>query len=369
MAELMMAHDASFATYIAQLGRDPLHCARKASQQEQRIVGYVGADIPVELIFAANALPLRLRAVPNRATPHADTYLESSFHPEVRAIAEQWLRGDLHFVDAVVFPRSDDSAQRLYYYLCELQRAKRCGGPTPLLFDVSTIARATSREYTLDSLRRLADVLRTDTAALKVAIERTNQRVQLLGELNTLRTQERPPLGSESYAVRHAAELDWTINFDSALGSWLSTASRQRDRKRIVLAGSAPPDICIHIAVESVGGIIVREVTESQDFAQLSTIDPFATIAQRHHMRLTPAQEMLRSANYLVDQAHSAHADGVILWAIDEDEALPWEVARQTAALKSAEIPVLTLTRQRWHADTDTLDCIAEFARTLERRR
>ena len=40
----------------------------------------------------------------------------------MRSIAEQWLTGELDFLDAVVFPRSDDSAQRLYYYLCELQR-------------------------------------------------------------------------------------------------------------------------------------------------------------------------------------------------------------------------------------------------------
>ena len=38
----------------------------------------------------------------------------------------QWLQGDLDHLEAVVFARGDDSGQRLYYYLCELQRRGLC---------------------------------------------------------------------------------------------------------------------------------------------------------------------------------------------------------------------------------------------------
>src|SRR5262245_35237078 len=132
-----MTADTAFASHIDRLLRDPLLCVRDKSASV-RVVGYVG-DVPVELILAAKALPIRLRGLAGASTPLADRYLESAFSPEVRAIAELWLSGQLDDIQSVVFPRSNDSAQRLYYYLCELQRTGRCAGPRPLLFDVATL--------------------------------------------------------------------------------------------------------------------------------------------------------------------------------------------------------------------------------------
>ena len=106
---------------IHELLADPLAAARTAARGGSRVIGYVGNDIPVALILAADALPVRLRGLAG-PTPRADRFLESSFTPDTRSIAEQWLAGDLDFLDAVVFARSDDAGQRLYYYVCELQR-------------------------------------------------------------------------------------------------------------------------------------------------------------------------------------------------------------------------------------------------------
>jgi hypothetical protein len=45
--------------------------------------------------------------------------------------------------------------QRLYYYLCELQR-RGCARAEPLLYDVANLARPSSFEHTLESTRLLA---------------------------------------------------------------------------------------------------------------------------------------------------------------------------------------------------------------------
>jgi hypothetical protein len=89
------------------------------------------------------------------ATRHtaADRFVESSFTPELRLIVEKWLDGSLDHLDAVIFSRGDDSGQRVYYYLCELQRRGLCRGPRALLFDVATLARTASIEHTLDSVQ------------------------------------------------------------------------------------------------------------------------------------------------------------------------------------------------------------------------
>jgi len=82
MSELEMMVDAVLL--------DPMATARARARQGQRVIGYVGAEIPVEVILAAGAFPLRL---PGRvqATDQADRYLESRFTPDLRSIAEQYL--------------------------------------------------------------------------------------------------------------------------------------------------------------------------------------------------------------------------------------------------------------------------------------
>ena len=44
-------------------------------------------------------------------------------------------------------------------------------------------------------------------------------------------------------------------------------------------------------------------------------------------------------------------ADAVVFWLIEENEALPWEIARQVRDLRERRIPTLLLTRQPWEVD------------------
>jgi hypothetical protein len=76
---------------------------------------------------------------------------------------------------------------------------------------------------------------------------------------------------------------------------------------------------------------------------------------------------MLRSSTWILDQARATRAQGVVFWLIEEDEALPWELAAQTRALRAAKLPVLALTRQKWRADA-ALESVTHFVSTLERR-
>ena len=356
----------SFEAVVAALLADPLSVAREAAGAGRCVVGYVSAEGPVELILAANALPVRLRGQRQSATPRADEFLESAFVPEMRAVAEQWLTGALDCLDAVVFPRSHDSAQRLYYYLCELQRRGLCAGPRPLLFDVASIARQSSLEHTLASARLLATSLGSDESRLAQAMQRTARREASLQRLDALRLQSPPLAGSAAHRALRAAELDWNDSFDAALSGWLEHAPRVAARSRLLLAGSAPPDDRLHRAVEAAGGAIVREFVETER-ARAAGGDLMRAFAHRHHAARTPAQRMLDSADWLAEQARAARADGVVLWLIEEDEALPWEAVGQARALADAGIPVLALTRQCWLADAAALHALGDFVAGLER--
>ena len=202
---------------IRSLLDDPLRAARDAAASGQLVIGYMTRDVPVELIFASQACPVRLRGLIEAETSAADCYLETAFTPEARSVCEQWLCGDLDFIDAVIFPRSHDAAQRLYYYLCELQRCGHAHGPTPLMFDVSTIARSTSFDHTLAATKQLARVLQIEAAAIHTSVARYQKRRTILDQLSAARIASPSLRGSDAFSILCAADLDWRETFDTQL--------------------------------------------------------------------------------------------------------------------------------------------------------
>jgi hypothetical protein len=71
---------------------------------------------------------------------------------------------------------------------------------------------------------------------------------------------------------------------------------------------------------------------------------------------------LARSPDLIVSEARRVRADGVIIWMIEENETLPWELPGQLRALKAANVPVLVLTRQPWLIADETLQTISKFA-------
>jgi hypothetical protein len=352
----MSAHTEPLRRLLA----DPLCVARDAARSGARIVGYIGDDVPVALVVAADALPVRLRAMPGIDTARADAFLESAHSPELRSIVAQWLAGAFDFIDAVVFPRTDDSAQRAYYYLCELQRRRVCGGPRPLLYDVATLPRQPSVDHTLDSTRRLAQELGTRDDRLPAALERVARRAELLAEIRARRCADAPLAGSVAWRVLHAGPGDWREEFDAATRRWLADAPASPGTRRVLLAGDATPDDALQLAVEAAGGCVVAELTEAEA-APMPRGAGIEALAAHFQSRRSPVVAMREDAAWIATRAREARADAVVLWLIEEDEALPWEIARQMRSLEAARIPCLRLARQTWPPDAAACAQVRRF--------
>jgi hypothetical protein len=356
----------NYLGYVDGLLADPLRIARAGADAGSKIVGYFGDEIPVSLIAASGALPVRVRGQAGRPTPRADGFMESAFSPSLRAIAEQWLEGDLNFLSAMVFPRSDDSAQRLYYYFCELQRRGRCAGPRPVLYDIAKIARPASIAHSRDSTRRLAEELGMDASLLAASRRRVAQREALLATLRSRRHEATPLAGALAWRVHQAAEYDWREDFDDATRQWLLTAPTLRSPLRVALAGDATPDDSLHRAIEAAGGSIVLELTESLPGIESADAPELDAIADHFQSRRGPVLAMRDDPSWVARCAATVHADAVLFWLIEEDEALPWEVSRQMRALREQGIPTLLLTRQHWVADERARQQVNEFMTGLK---
>lgn len=354
---------------IDRLLADPLAEARTLAGAGKRVIGYFGSDVPPELILAADAVPVRLRGIPGSPTPRADRCVEPTFSPESRSIAEQWLNGVYDVLDAVVLPRTDDSAQRLYYYICELQRGGKCGGPRPLLYDLPRIERSSSREHAIDSTRRLARELGTQESALEDAVRRVAERRALLSEIHAARTGDAPLAGSIGHRVLRAADQSWMRPFDLELRGALTGAERRPQAPRIVLIGSKPPDERLHAAAESAGANLVEEIGEAAEpWSHVAEDAPtLESIAVRYYEASVRGRNLLRSAEEIRKRLRDLRAAGAIVWMIEEDTGIAWELPSLTRAVEQAGIPVLELARQQWDVTPETIEACARFARSLEK--
>src|SRR5690606_31861299 len=165
---------------------DPLAARRAASCG----IGFVGPDIPIEVLIASGRPYGHLPWRADRATPWADRWLESSFPYWARSILEQWHDGVFDALDTVVFSRADDASQRLYYYVRELQRNGKLRGPAPRIFDVALIPRESSLAHTEAAVHELMRALDVDVEALPSAFERANE-IRSEEQKSELQTREK----------------------------------------------------------------------------------------------------------------------------------------------------------------------------------
>lgn len=343
---------------------DPLSAAQAHAAGGGRVVGLFGPELPIELVLAAGAFPLMLPAGARRPTPDAGRYLESSFSPAARLLLQDWIDGRLDRMEAVIFSRASDNAQRLYYYICELRRRGLLGGPEPLLYDLAKIERETSSGRSIAATRALAE--RLGATDLAEAVARMDRRRALFGRVAAARPAW--PGSAVERLLRAAGFADFDT-FDAALVDALDEAAAEPAGPRLLLVGTAPPDERLHRAVETAGGQIAAELHENgldrHGPAIGDSDDPITAIASRYQALPFGSRSFADRPRLLAEAAARASADGVIFWLIEEEEALVWDLPAQVRAAEALDLPHLALTRTTWEAGQGDLDRISHFTATI----
>lgn len=327
---------------------------------EDRPLAYVGFDVPLDLLLASGRPFCHLPWRTGRATPQADRWLETAFPGWARSLVEDWFQGAFDCFERVIFTRGDDASQRLYYYLCELQRRGLLRGPTPCIFDVAMIRRAASVHHCERALRALMHELGIDNAALLDGIARANRQRAWFARLDA----ERSGAGHLYENIARAA----LFRDLSLMG--VPQLPAPPAARRLLLAGSVPPDDRLHRAAESCGWNVVHEahqLTLARHGAPLraSGEDPVTLLAQHCNARGVGSRTFDDRATALVAAAQRVAAEAVVLWLTEEDEALAWDVARQRKALTEAAVPHLVLTRRRWDGSDGAADALCLYLKEL----
>lgn len=294
------------------------------------MIATVGADIPLDLLNATRRFAGPLGWNIDRPTPRADAWLESKFAPWARSVLEDWADGLFDELTQVIFSRSDDNSQRLYYYICELRERGSLAGPEPLIFDVARLRRPSSHDHMITQVRRLAARLALDDSDIERGIAETNVHRRTL-------------------------------------------ASTPRDvgaGRVCMLAGTAPPDRRLHDIVEATGwtafGPTLGDIwSDPGDEVQERTGRPIEAVAGQLYTKQGGPRGFYDSAARIVQHATDAGSRAAILWYTEEEEALVWHLPAQRRALEQTGIPSLVLTRRDWAARDDVDIEIENFLKEL----
>ncbi|MEO5706274.1 MAG: hypothetical protein ABIT10_01990 [Alteraurantiacibacter sp.] len=292
------------------------------------MIAIAGPDLPHEVLAAAgcHAGPVPLDV--ERPTPRARQWVESKFAPWAFAVVEAWTTGEYDGLDGVLFSRADDTSQRTYYYVCELQRRGLLRGPRAMICDIGKIPRETSRDLTIAAVRQLASELGVNEDALEQAI-----------------------------VVGNAARTAAPVTPQDAV---------------CLLYGTPPPDRRLHAVIEQAGlrasGPTLPEFwLASGPAVAEGTGDPAAALGTQLHTRRHGARSFADPAAQIRDTVAASGARAVILWRIEEDEAQTWQFPAERRALAALGVPTLELTRSDWLARDHAPAAITEFLQGLAR--
>ncbi|GAA2830789.1 2-hydroxyacyl-CoA dehydratase family protein [Nonomuraea rubra] len=326
------------------------------------MVGYVGADVPVELLTAAGLHAVRLTGDPRGDSALGDRYLGRGVDPMARSILTRLLTGAFGELERVVVSHDCEASLRLFYALRELRRVEPGAGvPEAYLVDILHLPHRTTARYNRRRIAEFAARLRAWTGrplGLAAAIEAHDERRRLLAAVAGLRRAVPARLtGRQFLAVANAAlALDEHI---ARLRELLAQAGRlpELHGRRVFLSGSDHDTPHVYEAIEADGHVIVGEdhsFGDPQAERHVGTGDLDA-LAEHYH-EFGPTAHRATAAERAAHAAMGVRrcgADLFVAYARTGDDAPAWDFAAQRAAL---DIPAVLLDRQPYgHADLAAL--------------
>lgn len=332
------------------------------------VIGYLGADVPDELLTAADVLPVRISGDPAASLAEADRYMEPAIDQLARSQFAQLLDPDTGGrLDHVVIAHDSEGSVRIFYYLRELRRVEpRPGLPQLHFLDLLHLPTHTSTRYNVARLHELREVLRGWTGhdvpldRVRAAIRLHNRIRALLAEVAGLRAADPPRLlGSEALAVIGAGTWMPRAAYAELLQRLLDGAGRlpERPGTRVFLTGSAHDHPGFYTFLERHGYNVVGEDHDwgNGSFEQPveETGDPLEALAERyqHGAPTTSRYSITDRAAYTARKAAACRADLVVCHLRAGDDGPAWDYPAQSAAAAGAGIPSVALRHQPYAAE------------------
>ncbi|WP_254897521.1 2-hydroxyacyl-CoA dehydratase family protein [Amycolatopsis sp. Hca4] len=303
-------------------------------------MGYVGADVPVELITATGLRPLRLTGKPGEDSSLGDRYLGRGVDPVARSVLTRILTGAYGPLEAIVVSRDCEASLRLFYALRELHRIEPSLGLPPLrLVDVLHLPHHTTTRYVHAKIAQLREWLgrwrpiADDDLAAAITVHDTLRR--LLARAAVLRRENRLS-GTrflELVAATTAVPVDEAITLvERVLAEDLPAA----EGVRLFLTGSSHDSPEVYETLERNGFFVAGEDHDWGEllFARTCAAPTELALAERYQYNgpSAPRASIGQRAAHTAAAARACGAEVLFSYARVHDDAPPWDFPGQRAA-------------------------------------
>ena len=338
--------------------------ARELKKQGQRIMGYLCALAPVEIISAAGFVPFRIKGDVNEPITRADSEMETIVCPLVRSCFDMSLKEKYEFLDGIVIPHACDSIARSYSTI-----SYSLGLPYSHFINIPHTTKDISREFFKaelgtfkESLSRFAGKEISDDS-LAQAIQLNNEVKAKVREIYQFRKSD-PPLisGTEVTKVLVAAMGIPAVEASQLLDDVINEVKKRdsptvKKLPRIMVVGAEVDDIAFIKLIEDSGANVVvdsmcvgtRDYFFDVDIGQ----DPLGSIANYYLRKLNCPRTYREWTGETYEEDLEARfgdigsfvkdfkVDGVILYLLKYCDPFGFEVPARMQYIKSLDTPVL----------------------------
>jgi hypothetical protein len=304
------------------------------------VVGYVGVDVPRELIEAAGCFALRLAPVDGVDSGEADRILGPGVDEAHRRVLAGLLAG-AYPVDRLVVCHDSDHSVRLY----ATARALGLPGIELWFLDLLHEPRATTDAYDRARLAELAAWLGAEDLTAAIA---TANRARALGDrLAELRRAGRVS-GADALALLGAGTAlpgdRYADLLEAALGELQPPAQRA---SAVLLLGSGHDRADVYAAIDELGGCVVGETHAWGEILLAGRVDETGDPLDALVRHYRPRPRTLPAA-----------ADVQLAWLRRGDETWAWALPGERRRLGR---PIVTLRERPYDLDDASRGDLAEL--------
>ncbi len=359
MTETQMGGLAKADQYYSEYGLR----ARELRESGRKVIGYLSALCPLEILTAAGVVPIRLKGTVSEAITRADAYMETMVCPFVRNVFDTALKGKYGYLDGMVLPHQCDSIDRTYDVW-----SYNLGFPYWHFINYPHVTDDPSIEFTNEILRIFIRSLEKFTGKtiadqeLVDAIQAHNENRKAMRELYDLRKEDVPRIsGTEMMKVLVAA-MSLPVDESTALVRSVIEEVKQRSSTsksrtaRILLAGDQIDDLAIVNAIEGGDAFLVMDdlsMGSKMYWGDVDvTADPVQGITERYLKKLkfpttfvseggTYAENLEARFGHLKRYIEQFRVNGAILFIYKYCDPYGFEVPAMKSFIESTGTPVL----------------------------
>jgi benzoyl-CoA reductase/2-hydroxyglutaryl-CoA dehydratase subunit BcrC/BadD/HgdB len=368
--------------FIPEISRDSIAKWRASGK---KALGVVCCHVPQEIIHAAGALPVRLRATDCNDSSEAEVWM-SSFSCSYAKSILQYLIDGVYELDGLVTTDGCMQAVRIYD---NWKAYSKKNGKEQMVIEIGAprMSKPTTKAYYKEELRILADEVGsltgkkvTDEELIK-SIGLYNEERRLIKQVLELQKADEPVItGAEALTIMLAATNMPVEEYIELLKAFLADAPNRKHaagyRARLMVIGSALDNPKYIEAIENKGGLVVADALclGSMTFGEELKVDEkdvLGSLAAYYLDRLVcPRMIDNRDALHelIVSRAKEYKVDGLIYEKMQNCECWGGENTYLEPALKEAGVPILYLEREEKLANLGQLEIRAEaFVEMVEK--